>query len=99
MIEMMIILFIVSSLSILILPLVRLPNIDDLIFANEYLIKQSECIKDNKQEEFESIVSAEYSYPIIFNYKGNVRMAQTIIIPGKSKKIVSQLGGGRLEFK
>ncbi|WP_078712324.1 type II secretion system protein [Anaerorhabdus furcosa] len=99
MVEMILVLFIISSVSILVLPLLRLPNMEDMQFANEYLVQQSECIKMNNQQEYQSEIQANYPYPIIFNYKGNVQMAQTITFPSKHTQLVSQLGGGRIEIK
>ncbi len=99
-VEMILVLFVISTFTVLVLPLISFPNLDYYLFANEYLLFQSECIKENKQEEFYSEVSVNYNYPIVFNEKGNVQMAQTITFPfEESLKLISQLGGGRLEFK
>lgn len=62
-------------------------------FPDEYLLKQSEALCRRKQTVYED----DAGNTVIFNRSGNVRSARTLNF-GK-RKIVIELGGGRLVFR
>ncbi len=97
-VDLIVVVSIISICTTLVLPFYRIPPFTIYDFANEYILKQSECIYEGKSEEFEFDGEAFYTYTIHFNEKGNVRQAQTIRFEN-GREIVSGLGGGRIEFK
>lgn len=62
-------------------------------FSDEYLCKQSEAIAKSQKME----MSVDFGSPITWNEDGNVNQARTICF-GK-KKIIIELGGGRIVFR
>lgn len=96
--ELVVVLALMSVCTLLVLPFYQPPDFSNYGFANEYLYQQSVCIREGKREDFNYVGDAMYSYTIQFNELGNVRQAQTIQFTS-GKVIVSQLGGGRIEFK
>lgn len=96
--DLMVVLTMMSVCTLLVLPFYKQPEFSRYTFANEYLLKQSECIRMGTRDDFDFAGRAEYTYTIHFNELGNVRQAQTIYFTD-GKRIVSQLGGGRIEFK
>ncbi|MEG2825071.1 MAG: prepilin-type N-terminal cleavage/methylation domain-containing protein [Anaerorhabdus sp.] len=97
-VDLLIVIAIISVCMTLVLPFYKLPNFTIYDFSNEYIMKQSECIREGKSEIFEFDGEAFYTYAIQFNERGNIRQAQTIRFED-GKEIVSNLAGGRIEFK
>ncbi len=86
--ELCIVLFVVSLLSLLILPLWPQDFLQDKVWPEYYLMKQSEALR--------SAVHVALDDGIVFNERGNVNQARTLI--KNHKKIIVELGGGTLVF-
>lgn len=92
----------ISILTLLFMPNMNLPSFDHYLFIYDYIEFQSECISFKQTEEFVWDGNVNIPYPIIFNDKGYVQIAQTIEFPNMNHqlvRIVSNLGGGRLVVK
>lgn len=81
---------IISIMTILYLPCIRMMNTDGYTFGDSYLALQSRAIFMRT-----SIELGEDG--IIFNDKGNVNQAMTL--RKGNRVVVVELGGGRLVFK
>lgn len=64
-------------------------------FGDSYLQVQSEAILKARDREFVS----EDGKAVVFNEKGNVQKAETLPFDRKRKKIIIELGGGRLVYR
>lgn len=65
------------------------------LFPSGYLVKQSEAIKTASYVEYDP----EEGPSVIFNETGNVQQAKTVDLSEKERKIIIELGGGRLVQK
>ena len=88
MLELLLTLMIISSLFVILLRSFNEPNIDYLLFMNDYLLGQKEALVN--REEF--ILNNDYGKPISFNKDGKVNMGQTLDINNHS--IVIHIGSG-----
>lgn len=64
-------------------------------FGDAYLLKQSEAIVKAQEERYVSQDGKE----VDFNADGNVRRAETLSFPRKNRRIIIELGGGRLVYR
>lgn len=64
-------------------------------FGDGYLQTQSEAILTARDKEFVS----DDGKAVMFNEKGNVQKAETVDFDQKRKKIIIELGGGRLVYR
>lgn len=64
-------------------------------FADGYLEKQSEAIVLSKDQKYLS----EDGKEVQFNENGNVQKAETLVYGKSDRKIIIELGGGRLVFR
>ncbi len=89
--EMMVTLCIISLF--LTLTLIKRTSIDEEYyrFSSQYLFTQSEALRKAQRESIDE-------RNISFNAIGNVNKAQTILF-SNNKKIIVELGGGRLAYK
>ena len=86
--------FIMSLLLLISLYSYELKETTFYTFMDEYLYNQSLAMKDKKI----IIIPREEAADIHFNENGNVSMAKTIYF-NNNRRIVIELGGGRLEYK
>lgn len=91
-VECCIVLVAVSIMTLLVIPSHEFSKNNKYLFQSDYLYHQSNAIKEAKHTAFQWDTIA-----VIFNENGNVNQAQTVEVNGK--KIVIELGGGRLVEK
>lgn len=89
-VEMCIVILSLSTLTLLCLPAHEMSHADWYLFPSIFWKKQSASILYCEENELET----EDGFIVHFNAKGNVSQAKTISIG--EKKIVVELGGGRL---
>ncbi len=82
-----------STLAMIVTPVHLFEDDGRHTFASQYLLKQSEAIASCQAREF---TGPDGTY-VHFNEKGNISRAGTVIF-ANGKKIVMELGGGRLVF-
>lgn len=82
-VECCIVLVAVSVMTLLVIPSHEFSRNNKYLFQSDYLYHQSTAIKER--------------FAVIFNENGNVNQAKTVDVNGK--KIVIELGGGRLVEK
>lgn len=93
--EMCIVLLGIGMLGALCIPVHEFSESDYYGFADGYWQKQSEAIAHGESRCYETGGGDQ----IWFNEKGNVNQAKTITKGQKNRRIVIELGGGRLVFK
>lgn len=91
-VECCIVLVAVSVMTLLVIPSHEFSKNNKYLFQSDYLYHQSTAIKEAKHIIFQWDKTA-----VIFNENGNVNQAKTVDVNGK--KIVIELGGGRLVEK
>ena len=91
-VECCIVLVAVSVMTLLVIPSHEFSKNNKYLFQSDYLYHQSTAIKEAKHITFQWDKTA-----VIFNENGNVNQAKTVDVNGK--KIVIELGGGRLVEK
>jgi hypothetical protein len=89
--EVCIVLLALGLFSSLSLSLIEMKDPAGYRFCDRYLRVQSEALCEGKEKEFE-----ENGEVIGFNEKGNVRQARTLYFDTIHRKVVIELGGGRL---
>ena len=94
-IEMCIVLVAISLLSLIGLSCSNFKSQDYYAFGYDYLLNQSKALATATSQE----VEGPGGEVIIFNEKGNVQQARSIIFSSINKVIVVELGEGRLEYK
>lgn len=95
MVEMCIVLLGITLLAC-ILPVIHEFHDDGyLTFGDAYLRTQSEAIVTARDQQY---ISAEGKV-VVFNENGNVRRAETLSFRKRKKKIIIELGGGRLVYR
>ena len=92
--EILIVLIIISTISIIYLPHKLNIDLSHYTFIDNYQALQIEAIKDSKKLLYPNIYSL---YPIYFNKKGDVNMAQTISI--NNHHLIIHLGNGYLTYE
>lgn len=97
MIEMMLVMVIMLSVSILCLPKYHSFNYDDYYFGNEYNLAKSEALKTCESTPVLNLRKLNVMFPIYFSENGNVNKAQTI--KGKRYQMVVHLGNGYLSYE
>lgn len=65
------------------------------LFPSGYLVEQSNAIKTASNTEYHPDAGPS----VVFNATGNVKQAQTVDLSEKDRKIIIELGGGRLVQK
>ena len=91
-VECCIVLVAISVMTLLVIPSHEFSRNNKYLFQSDYLYHQSTAIKEAKHITFQWDKIA-----VIFNENGNVNQAKTVDVNGK--KIVIELGGGRLVEK
>jgi competence protein ComGC len=89
-VEMCITIMVIAIMTVLYLPCVQAHDTEQYTFSNAYLERQSEAICEREHRELED------DSEIAFNAKGNVNRAATLT--KGNRKIIIELGGGRLVF-
>lgn len=92
--ECCIVILLLSIFTALWLPVCELSDTDYYTFPDNYLFYQSEAIKEHKRTDFET-----GSHHGAFNRKGDVYLAETLSFLHGRKRIIVELGGGRLVFR
>ena len=87
--EMIIVLFILSSFMLLILSNSHSLDLSSYYFMNDYLVNQAEAINSSRRKYLD--------YGISFNIEGHVNMARTINV-GKHS-IIIHLGTGYITYE
>lgn len=85
----------IGMLGALCIPVHEFSESDYYGFADGYWYTQSNAILNREHESY----TTEDGEEIHFNEKGNVSQAQTITKGKRNRRIVIELGGGRLVFK
>lgn len=88
-IELLIVMMIISSLSLISLSFYVEPDYEYLNLANELTESSADSLINKKTAEVKGFYTV---YPIRFNSNGNVNMAQTLEFDGH--KVVIHLGNG-----
>lgn len=91
-VECCIVLVTISVMTLLVIPSHEFSRNNKYLFQSDYLYHQSTAIKEAKHITFQWDKIA-----VIFNENGNVNQAKTVDVNGK--KIIIELGGGRLVEK
>lgn len=92
----------ISIMLLIFVPSFKVPVFDHYLFIYDYIELQSSCILSKRTEEYLVKENIMTMYPIVFNERGNVQIAQTIEINKSNQKvikIVCNLGGGRIVVK
>ena len=88
-VELLIVMMTIASLSVVSLSFYVQPDYEYLLMANELVELSSDCLINKKNAELAGFYS---QYPIRFNSKGNINMAQTVEFDGHN--VVIHLGNG-----
>lgn len=86
--EILLTLFVISSLTVLLISHLSTPNLDHIYFMNDYIKCQSEAICERENIQMNN----SYGKSIDFNKDGKVNMGQTVDI--NNHKIVIHIGTG-----
>lgn len=87
--EMLLCLFIISTISLLTITKYSDLNLNHYYFMNDYLLNQSKAINEQKKKYLD--------YGISINKQGHINMAKTININGHN--IIIHLGNGYLTYE
>jgi len=90
----LLIMFIISMISVISISHIKVLEFNEKYFISDYLTKQVDSLI-NKQTTY--YVNKYSKYPIYFNEKGNVNMAQTVYVD--NHKIIIFLGSGCLRYE
>lgn len=85
----------ISVLACMSLPMREFSQDDYEVFGDGYLKTQSEAILSSQDKEYIS----PGGKAVRFNEDGNVQKAETVRFGKKNKKIIIELGGGRLVYR
>lgn len=97
MFEVCAVIFIISIFSVLFLNESVVPDFTYYRFLSIYTKTQSDAMLEKTTAHMEQIPQADHL--IWFNQQGNVNQAQTIYFQERNKKIVIELGSGRLVYE
>lgn len=92
--EILLTLMIVSSLSLVCLSIYKAPDVDYLLFMNDYLNLQCDSLINHIRNDMDNVYTSEH---ISFNENGRVNNANTINI--SNHDIVIHLGSGYLTYE
>ena len=95
MVEMCIVILGISLLAVIVQPAHEFSEEVYLTFGDSYLKTQSEAIVSAWDRQY---ISADGKV-VLFNENGNVRRAETLSFGRQKKKIIIELGGGRLVYR
>lgn len=93
--EMCIVLLSLSLLCAICIPAHEFNEEAWYLFPSGYLVAQSEAIRQASYTEYQP----EVGETVVFNAVGNVNQAKTVDLSEKQRKIIIELGGGRIVQK
>lgn len=93
--EMCIVLLGISTLIAICIPSHVFQEESWYLYPSAYLVKQSEAILTSSYQEYDP----EVGPGVVFNETGNVQQAKTVDLFEADRKLIIELGGGRLVQK